>query len=85
MLARLASMPDDSERQWVKSLGLFSVIVTFMIGYPAAGAALGYAAWKWMGLPRWVVAPPVVLGFVLAMIRLVRLARPTEENDSDAG
>jgi hypothetical protein len=65
----------DPTNRFARGIGLFSVIVADLVGYPLAGAAVGYGLWKKLGAP-WVVLPIFgVAGLVLAFYRLYQVSK----------
>lgn len=66
---------EKPNREWVRTLGIFSVIVTDLVGYTGAGVALGYFAWKKWGAPWWVVLGASLAGLALAMYRVYQVSQ----------
>lgn len=71
---------DDSQRRWLRSLGLFSIIVSELLGFTGAGIGLGYLAWKKLGAPVWTVMILGMVGLGISMFRLNRMSQ-REMND----
>jgi len=65
---------NSQNRAWVRLLGLFSVILVDLIGYPGAGFAMGYLLWKKVGFPWWFMVITGMTGLSLAMYRLYRMS-----------
>lgn len=76
------AIPPKSDREWVRTLGMFGVIVADFVGLTVAGVAAGYLAWKELGAPWWTVIPTGLTGMALAIYRLVLLSR---KMDRDSG
>jgi len=83
MLTPPGSMQKD-RAEWVKTLGLFSVIAADLIGYTAVGVGLGYLAWKKAGAPWWVLLLTSMASLALAFYR-VYLVSQKLFSDSDSG
>lgn len=66
---------EKQNREWVRTLGIFSVIVTDLVGYTGAGVAVGYFAWKKWGAPWWVVLLSSLAGLALAMYRVYQVSQ----------
>ena len=66
---------NSSQRHWLRSLGLFGVIVVDIVGYTGAGVAIGYFAWIKLNAPWWVLLLTSIAGLWLAMDRLYRLSK----------
>ncbi len=64
----------DSEREWLKTLGLFSLIVSDLVITIGIGVGLGYLAWKKWNAPRWVPLLTGLASIVVAFYRLIKLA-----------
>jgi len=64
----------DRQKMW-RDLGLFSVIVTDLLGYTGAGLAIGWFLWKKWGTPMWLMAVLSVLGLCLAMLRIYKIVK----------
>ena len=56
-------------------MGLFAIIVSEMVGMPAAGAGLGYLAWKKLSGPWWLLLVGALLGLTGAMMRLYQMSK----------
>ncbi len=65
----------DDEREWVRSLGLFWVIIADLIGCTGAGLGIGYLAFRKWGAPWWVLLITTLAGLGLAMYRLNIMAQ----------
>ena len=79
-------MENQSQRQkaqWVKSLGLLSVILVDLVGYTGAGVAIGYLAWKKAGAPWWVLLLTSSAGLGLAMYQMYRMSIKLDGKESD--
>lgn len=61
---------NNDRKKWVRTVGLFSVIVTDLIGYTGAGIGLGYLAWSKWGAPWWVLLLSSMAGLIVAFYRL---------------
>ncbi len=70
-------MAEQGPSHWVKSLGLFSIIVTDI----GAGIAVGYFAWAKFGAPWWVLLLSSFAGLGLAMYRSYLLVKQQEKED----
>jgi F0F1-type ATP synthase assembly protein I len=65
----------DENETWVKSLGIFAVILGDLIGCTGAGVGIGYWAWKKWSAPWWVLLLTTMAGLTLAMWRLYRITQ----------
>jgi hypothetical protein len=65
----------DSMKGWARGIGLFSMIVGDLLGFPLAGAAIGYGLWKKAGAPWGVVPVCGVAGVALAFYRLYQISK----------
>lgn len=71
----------------LRSLGLFAVIVSDLVGCTGAGILLGYLAWSKWGAPWWVLLLSSMAGLVLAFYRLYLASKrdfasePDDKND----
>ncbi len=74
-------MKESNRPEWIKSLGLLSVIVADLLGYTGAGVGIGYLAWAKWGAPWWVLVLTSMTGLALAMYRLYKMSRITEGSD----
>lgn len=74
-------IPNDSRPEWVRNLGLFSVIVVDLIGYTGAGIALGYLVWKKWNAPWWVLLLTSLAGLGLAMYRVYQLTNASQNTE----
>lgn len=63
------------DRDWVRSFGLFSVVVADLIICSGVGVGIGYWAWKHWGAPWWVILVSSTLGLVVAFYRLYRISQ----------
>ncbi len=68
-------IPKDSDRAWVRQLGLFGWIVSELVASVCLGAGLGYLLRRYLGLGGWVLVIGTLLGFGLAMFRIYRVTR----------
>jgi F0F1-type ATP synthase assembly protein I len=65
----------ETQRRWMKGLGLFSIIVADVVGYSGAGVAVGYLAMTKLGAPWWVLVLTTLAGLSLGMYRLYQLSQ----------
>ena len=65
----------DSDRAWVRQLGLFGVIVSEVVASVGVGAVLGYLIRKYLHIGTWVIGITVMAGFGLAMIRIYKMTQ----------
>ncbi|MEK6579585.1 MAG: hypothetical protein AABZ55_10200 [Bdellovibrionota bacterium] len=66
---------DALRRNWMKSLGLFSIIIGDLIGFTGAGIGVGYLAMKKLEMPGWVLLFTSITGLGVAMFRLYRFSK----------
>lgn len=72
-----------TKSNWAKNLGLFSVIISELIGFTGVGVAAGYGAQVYGHAPSWILILTATLGFGLGMYRVyVISARANKEDDS---
>lgn len=65
-------MSSEEDRNWVKTLGLFSLIITDLIATTALGVGGGYLLTQYLGAPQWVLMLTSLIGLILAFYRLIR-------------
>jgi hypothetical protein len=65
----------DQKPEWARSLGLFTVIVSELLGLTGAGVAAGYLGWKKLGLPGWFAPLMALAGFGLAIMQVYRVSK----------
>lgn len=74
-----STKPGSEERRlWIRNLGLFSLIVSDIIGYTGAGIGIGYLLWAKLGAPWWVLVLTSTAGLVGAMYRLYLFTKKNE-------
>ena len=66
---------DDSQAEWMRSLGYFSIIVADIAGYSGAGIAIGYFAWKKWNAPWWVLLLTSTAGLTFSFYRLYKMTQ----------
>lgn len=71
------------QKPWARSLGLFGVIVTDLVGYTTAGAGLGYLAHIHLGVPKGWMIITTLLGFSAALWQLYRLVAKQHALDEE--
>ncbi|MGK5088777.1 hypothetical protein WDW86_14565 [Bdellovibrionota bacterium FG-2] len=59
----------------VRQLGYFSVIIADLVGYTGAGVGLGYFCWHQWHAPWWVLLFFSTAGLGLAMYKLYLLSK----------
>ena len=67
--------PEKNKDNWMRSLGLFSVIVADLIGSSAVGVGLGYVLYTYAGFPRWFIAVTSLAGVSLGMYRVYQISK----------
>lgn len=72
---------DSEKAKWAQSLGLFSLIVSELVGFTLGGLALGYGAHSYFGWPVWLAAITGLVGFSLGLYQVVRLSKKYLENE----
>lgn len=65
----------NPQKDWVRGLGLLSWILAEIIGLTVVLGALGYWLQTRFGFPKWVPLLTGGLGFVMAMVRITRVAQ----------
>lgn len=65
----------EEERNWVKSLGLFSLIISDLAGCTLLGVGGGYCLTHYLGAPSWVLMLTTLLGLILAFYRLIQFSK----------
>lgn len=75
-------MEKKDRAAWIRNLGLFTVIVSDLIGYTGAGIAIGYIAWDRFHAPWWVLLLTSTAGLVLAMYRMYQFVQKTDSTGS---
>ncbi|MCM2322113.1 MAG: AtpZ/AtpI family protein [Oligoflexia bacterium] len=63
---------DRDRAQWVRNLGLFSLIISDVLVSTGVGIGIGYLIWKKWGGPWWVLLLTSIAGLAVAMVRLYR-------------
>jgi F0F1-type ATP synthase assembly protein I len=66
---------------WAKSLGLFSVILSELLGFTGFGVLAGLAAQKYAHAPGWISIVTATLGFGLAMVRVYVISNRANEDE----
>jgi hypothetical protein len=72
---RTQSSQASERSQELRKLGLFTIIVSDLVGYTAAGMGLGYFAWTKWGAPWWVLLLSSVGGLSLAFYRIYQVSK----------
>ena len=67
----------------LRSLGLFAVIVSDLVGCTGAGILIGYWAWSKWGAPWWVLLLTSMAGLVLAFYRLYLASKRDFESEPE--
>jgi len=81
MLTGSSLMKDEnSQQRWLKSMGLFSQIVSNLVGTIGLGLGMGYFAWKKWNAPKWVPLLTSLIAFVVAIYRLIKLTEKDGES-----
>ena len=62
--------PSEEQKNWAKSLGLFSFIIADLLVCSGLGVGAGYWAWKHWGAPFWVIILTSMVGLGVAFYRL---------------
>lgn len=75
MLTGSSSMEKNDRDRILRNLGLFSVIISDLIGYTGAGIAIGYFAWSRWGFPWWVLLVTSLAGLTMAFYRLYKFSQ----------
>ena len=65
----------EGDREWVRTLGLFTIIIGELIGYTGSGILVGYGFVRFAGAPRWTIAVTGALALVLAFHQIYRMAK----------
>lgn len=60
--------------EWIRGLALLSQILSQIIGYTGAGWLIGMAIERWLWKSQLPIYFFSLLGFVLAMVQIVRMA-----------
>jgi hypothetical protein len=81
MLTGSDSMSQD-DSNWMRSLGYFGAIVGDIAGCSGIGIAIGYLAWKKLGLPWWVIMLTSMGGLAFAFYRIYRMTMRDFDNDT---
>lgn len=77
------NQPHPSSREWVKTLGLFGVIVSELVAFTGAGLFLGYWAWDQHGFPWWILVVSSLCGLVFAFIRIKKVVERIHANSDE--
>ena len=67
-------------RDWVRNLGMFSVIISDLVGYTGIGVGIGYLAWKKWNAPWWVLLLSSLTGLALAMVRVYQVSQKASQD-----
>ncbi|OFZ52851.1 MAG: hypothetical protein A2428_04750 [Bdellovibrionales bacterium RIFOXYC1_FULL_54_43] len=73
-------MPRKKPDPAIKNFGLFSIIITDVLGYTGAGIAIGYFVSRKWGAPLWVLAITTIAGFTLGMFRVYQISKKDGSN-----
>ena len=67
-------------RDWGRNLGMFSVIISDLVGYTGIGVGIGYLAWKKWNAPWWVLLLSSLTGLALAMVRVYQVSQKASQD-----
>lgn len=70
--------PKKKEPSELRKLGLFGVIISELVGFTAAGWWGAHALREKKGLPLWIEAVGIGLGFVLALFQIWKQVKNEE-------
>jgi hypothetical protein len=65
---------EDEDLGW-KKLGLFTVIVSELVGFSGAGIGIGYLAWTKLEAPVWVMILSSSAGLGIAFYRVYQISK----------
>ena len=65
----------SEQKEWVKSLGYFGVIIGQLVGGTVVGLGVGWLLWKKLGLPSWTPMATTLLGVTAAFYRINQLTQ----------
>jgi hypothetical protein len=71
------------DKDSVRSLGLFYVIVGVFAGYTIGGAGVGYLGTRYLGFPWWVMIVTSFAGLYLAIYRILQISKIEESRRKD--
>ncbi|MDR3607487.1 MAG: AtpZ/AtpI family protein [Oligoflexia bacterium] len=77
----MAEKEEDKRPEWAKSLGLFSVIISELVGFTGAGVAAGYWARTALHAPWWTMLVSSLMGLGLAMYRIYVISSRANASD----
>ncbi|MEK7397075.1 MAG: hypothetical protein AAB116_09075 [Candidatus Poribacteria bacterium] len=72
---------DKQQKNNIRSLALFSVIIGDLLAFTGAGMAIGYLVWKKIGAPQWIIMFTALLGLGAAMWQLYRISQRDSNED----
>ncbi|MFL5815226.1 MAG: hypothetical protein ACJ763_16735 [Bdellovibrionia bacterium] len=70
----------EDRKNWIRSLGLFSYIITDLLVCTGLGIGSGYWAWKHWGAPFLIIILTSMIGLCLAFYRLYRASQLGDDN-----
>ena len=68
--------------EWVRTLALFSIITSELVGFVLGGLAVGYGLSHFLGWPKWVMAPLALLGLEMAFLQIRRAVKRLEKKEN---
>lgn len=75
--------PREGQPDWARSLGLFSVIVSELVGFTGVGIGVGYWAWSRWGAPWWVLLLTSMAGLIGAFYRIYLFSMRVEKRNEE--
>jgi hypothetical protein len=72
-----APPPSDNESRshMLRTIGLFGIIVSELLGITGVGMALGYLAWSKWGFPMWTIGVTTTAGLAFAFYRVYLISK----------
>jgi F0F1-type ATP synthase assembly protein I len=70
----------QDQKNWIRSLALFSFIIGDLLVCTGVGVGLGYWAWKHWNAPIWVIMITSMLGLGVAFYRLYLASQAGDQN-----
>jgi F0F1-type ATP synthase assembly protein I len=74
-----------AKSEWAKNLGLFSLILSELLGFTGLGVLVGYIAQTYAYAPGWLAFAAAVFGFSLGIYRVYIIANRANSSSDFSG
>lgn len=72
-------MTPQKEPSELRKLGLFGIIVSEIVGFTTVGWWGAHRLREWKGLPLWVEAAGIIVGFSLSLLQIWKQVKNEEK------